>query len=265
MWGGMSLTTGDTAQLTVMAVGPHPDDVESAIGGTLGLASKAGHRGIVLCPVVAPELPSDCADDGLGEDHPRLEEARQGAAVLGCHLQVVPLRPYMSDAAACGVLVNVIRTHRPQIMLVNHADDAHPFHVQVGRWALEACYLAQLGTVRTVDPPWTVAQIYSYKAFSARTFVPNIYIDVTSTFALARRALICHRSGLAMLPGLMHWSEAVHVNYGLHIARPYAEGIRRIGGAHWDHIENSLVGLQFVMRLHHQAQEFVAGGSGTRP
>lgn len=244
----------------IMAVGPHPDDVESSIGGTLALAAQAGYKVIILCSVIAPELPCDRTNDVFEKESPRLEEARQGAAALGAHLDVISLYPYMDDTAACEVLVRAIRTYQPQIVLVNHVDDAHPFHVRVGRWVIEACFLAQLGTVQETTPPWTVAQIYSYRAFTGHAFAPDTYIDVTPTFAMARRALRCHREGLAALPGLVHWSEANHINYGLQIARPYAEGLRRIDGAHWDHLENRLVGMRFVLTLNELALSLVGAG-----
>jgi LmbE family N-acetylglucosaminyl deacetylase len=248
------------APIRIMAVGPHPDDVESSIGGTLALAVRAGYQVTILCSGIAPELPRDRTSNVLEENSPRLQEARQGAAVLGAHLAVIALYPYMGDAAACEALVGAIRTHQPQIVLVNHAQDVHPFHAQVGRWVIEACFLAQLGTVQEASSPWTVAQIYSYKAFTGRAFVPDTYIDVTPTFALARRALRCHRGGLAMLPGLVYWSEVHHTSYGLQVARPYVEGLRRIAGAHWDHLENRLVGMRFVLTLNELALNLATAG-----
>ena len=246
-----------TEQTRILAIGPHPDDVESSIGGMLVLAAQAGYEVHVICPLVASELTEKKTHSQTNAEHERLHEARQAADVLGACFHIASLYPYTENATACQLLTKFIREIRPTFVFVNDASDAHPFHEQVGKWVIDACFLAQLSTVNLEDSPWKVSQIYTYKAFSNKVFLPNVYIDITPTFATARRALRCHRQGLAVLPGLLHWAETLRVYYGLHVGRQYAEGLCRVGGAHMDHMDNWLKGLQFVVQLNEFARNLL--------
>ena len=60
----------------LLAFGPHPDDIEIGVGGTIAKQVRLGHQ-VGLCDLTRGELGSN----GTIDD--RLAEARAGAAVMG--------------------------------------------------------------------------------------------------------------------------------------------------------------------------------------
>ena len=60
----------------LLAFGPHPDDIEIGVGGTVAKQVRLGHQ-VGLCDLTRGELGSD----GTVDD--RLAEASAGAAALG--------------------------------------------------------------------------------------------------------------------------------------------------------------------------------------
>ena len=104
----------DEANLDVMAVGAHPDDVEIACGGTLARLAKQGYRvGIV-----------DLTD---GEPTPaspgpevRLAEARAAAEVLGAKVRVtldLSNRRLFDTFEARVALAKQFRKYRPRLVI----------------------------------------------------------------------------------------------------------------------------------------------------
>ena len=233
--------------MRVLAAGPHPDDVESAAAGTLALAAQRGYAVKVVCPNAHPEFSPHAAVDGA--DRSRLLEAAEAATVLGADFEELPVVPYEGHRTTLPMMVELLRRSQPHVVFVNTEDDVHPFHRQIAQLTLEAVFLAQLPTVRTEHEPWTVSQIFRYGAFTARNFLPDTFVDVTSTFSLARRALAAHSKGLVQLPGLTHWANNTRTHYGLQTAVPYAEGFSVYRGYPFDHIEHRQVGYEFVSQL----------------
>ena len=65
------------AGTTVLAIGAHPDDLEIGIGGTLAKLQKNGAN-VVMCVASIPK-----------DYEVRLEEATEGARILGCELKIL--------------------------------------------------------------------------------------------------------------------------------------------------------------------------------
>src|SRR5262245_63175908 len=79
----------------LLALGPHPDDIEIGIGGTVAKHAALGHR-VGLCDLTAGEMGSN------GTVDERLAEADAARGVLGATWRVnlhVPDRAIGSEAA----------------------------------------------------------------------------------------------------------------------------------------------------------------------
>ncbi len=102
------------AELDLIAVGAHPDDVEIACGGTLARLVRKGYQvGIVDLTDGEPTPLSPGPDV-------RLEEARRAAEILGVAVRInlnLPNRRLFDDFEARVALAKVFRRHRPKVVL----------------------------------------------------------------------------------------------------------------------------------------------------
>src|SRR5262245_21995292 len=120
----------------VLALGAHPDDVEIGCGGTVALLASQG-RSIVIADFTRGELGTRGTPDERGR------EAAAAAKVLGATARVnlelpdgqLPFTDPKSGRPtrelAVEKVVDLIREHRPRLLLANFPSDAHPDHVVV--------------------------------------------------------------------------------------------------------------------------------------
>jgi LmbE family N-acetylglucosaminyl deacetylase len=157
---------------TVVAFHAHPDDEAVATGGTLALASAAGHRVVI---VVATDGIMGAASES---DPTRMEELRASAALLGAqrvvHLGYADsgygpvLYPDPPDRArfaraeteeAAARLAAILREERAGVLLSYDANGVygHRDHVKVHEVARRAAELAGVSCVLEATMPRAVA------------------------------------------------------------------------------------------------------------
>lgn len=172
----------------LLVFGPHPDDLEIGLGGTIALHAATGST-VGLCDLTAGELGSNGTPDG------RRREADEAAAVLGAAWRTNLAWPDGDITAAperLRAVVDLIRTHRPRTVAVPYWDDRHPDHGAASRVLDLAVFRSGLRRYETGTQAWRPDWIcyYFINGFASPSFV----IDVTDHYATKRAALACHRS-----------------------------------------------------------------------
>src|SRR5262245_50254204 len=108
------MTNAGDAELDLIAVGAHPDDVEIACGGTLARLARKGYRvGIV-------DLTDGEPTPGSAGPDVRLREAQRAAEVLGVASREnlnLPNRRLLDSFEARLALARVFRRRRPKVVL----------------------------------------------------------------------------------------------------------------------------------------------------
>ncbi len=174
----------------VLAVAPHPDDVEIAAGGTIALLSAA-KRTVVLLDLTRGERST------RGNPELRAREADAAAKALGAASRETLELPDggldAHDPEQMQRLVEAIRRHRPRLVVAMHWHDDHPDHIEAGEMVRRALYLARL---RNYPSPGQSAHRTERAVFAMgrRPFRPSLVVDVTSTYAAKRSALEAFRS-----------------------------------------------------------------------
>jgi bacillithiol biosynthesis deacetylase BshB1 len=192
----------------VVAFGAHPDDIEIGCGGTVALLASQG-RTIVLVDFTRGETGT------RGTVDERAREADAAAKVLGAatreNLELPDGRLPFSMAAssardgasrlvseiAVEKVVEVLRRHRPRLVLANFPSDAHPDHVVVGEVVKQARYLAGLAKWQTTKPgqprhrPQLLLQYFEHEQHA-----PSLVVDVSAVHERKVAAIRCYRSQL---------------------------------------------------------------------
>jgi bacillithiol biosynthesis deacetylase BshB1 len=182
------------AAIDLIAFGPHPDDIEIGIGGTIARHTAQGFS-VGLCDLTAGEMGSN------GTVEERLEEAAEASAVLGCawraNLRWADRR-IGKDPAHLEQAVAFIREHRPRAVAVPYWVDRHPDHEAASRVLTEAVFNSGLRRYEPSAEPWRPEWICYY--FINDGAQPSFVVDITEHYERKRKALACHSSQFQRAP-----------------------------------------------------------------
>lgn len=174
--------------LDLLAFGPHPDDLEIGLGGTIARHTAAGHR-VGLCELTGGEMGSN------GSVPERLIECEAARVVLGALWRENlgwPDRRLGGDPAHVQHAVDFIRRHRPRVVAVPYWSDRHPDHVAASHVLTEAVFNAGLRRWPGEGQAWKVEWICYY--FINDAVAPSFVVDVSDYYEVKRQALDCHAS-----------------------------------------------------------------------
>lgn len=144
---------------TVLAVWPHPDDIELWCFGTMCKYADEGYD-VHFLVLSHGEGGTDVGD--------RIWEASESASLLKCQLHVenLPDRSMSEGTQTIQVLEKHISEIKPDIIFIPSGHDVHQDH--------RAVHNAALVAARLID------EIYIYQAPSTTlNFKPNVYFDIT--------------------------------------------------------------------------------------
>lgn len=174
--------------LDLLVFGPHPDDLEIGLGGTIARHVALGQR-VGLCDLTAGEMGSN------GTVTERLAEAEQARTVLGAAWRENlgwPDRRIGKDPGHLEHATRLIRRHRPRVVAAPYWSDRHPDHVAASEVLTEAVFNAGLRRYSSEGDAWKVDWICYY--FINDSIQPSFVVDVSAYYERKRQALDCHSS-----------------------------------------------------------------------
>ena len=178
--------TGLPAPVDLLAIGPHPDDIEIGIGGTVAKHVALGHR-VGLCDLTAGEMGSN------GTVEERLAEAEAARRVLGAEWRVnlrLPDRAIGRDGDHVRAVASVVRGARPRVVAIPYWADRHPDHVAASTLATEGVFSAGLRRYPAEGEAWKPEWVCYY--FINDSAAPSFVVDVADHYDRKRQALACH-------------------------------------------------------------------------
>src|SRR5919201_1393965 len=131
--------------IDLLVFGPHPDDLEIGLGGTVARHTAAGDR-VGLCDLTEGELASN------GTVDERRTEAAAAARVLGAIFRENLKWPdggIEPTPALVRSAVDLIRRHRPRAIAIPYWDDRHPDHVAASHVLRRAAFTSALRRYET--------------------------------------------------------------------------------------------------------------------
>src|SRR5688500_1357742 len=134
--------------IDLLVFGPHPDDLELGLAGTIARPTAEGYR-VGLGGLTAGGLGSD------GTPAERLPEAVEAARVLGPafrHNLRWPDGGITPDLVPSAIAL--IREHRPRTVAIPYWDDRHPDHVAASQVLQLAAFRSGLRRVLSGHDAW---------------------------------------------------------------------------------------------------------------
>lgn len=204
--------------MTYLVIGPHPDDQELGMGGTIALLRSRGHTVHLVDMTTGEPTPR-------GSPEVRAAEAAAAARLLGVERTQLglPNRQVVHSLEARHKLAAVIRRHRPETLFVPYPVDAHPDHVAVTRIAEDARFDAKLTKTDIPGDPWHPKRILYYFCTHLRmSFQPTFCVDISAFMDAKLAACGCYASQFGP-EGLPAQVKAVNAYFGTRLAVPFAE------------------------------------------
>jgi bacillithiol biosynthesis deacetylase BshB1 len=174
--------------IDLLVFGPHPDDIEIGLGGTVARHTAEGHV-VGLCDLTEGEMSSN------GTIIERRREGEAAAHVLGAAWRENlrwPDGDISATPAAIRSAVDLLRRHRPRTIALPYWDDRHPDHVSASHVLRLAAFKSGLRRFVTDAEPWSPDWICYY--FINDSVPPSFVVDVSAHYDRKRQALDCHAS-----------------------------------------------------------------------
>jgi bacillithiol biosynthesis deacetylase BshB1 len=174
--------------LDLLAIAPHPDDVELTCGGTLLKMADAGYRTGIL------DLTQ--GETGTrGTPEIRAREAARAAKILGAKVR---LNAGMPDAHLSVrddykvAIAEYIRELQPRTVILPYWEGRHPDHYTASKLGYEACFTAGLKNYPLAGEAFRPFKIIYAAAYA--TVTPTFAVDITKQYDRRRRAILAYES-----------------------------------------------------------------------
>ena len=175
-------------KLDLLAIAPHPDDVELTCGGTMIKMAQAGYRTGIL-DLTRGETGS------RGTPETRLREAARAAKIMGTkvrqNLGFPDARLQVCDEYKAAI-AEVIRELEPHTVILPYWEGRHPDHYTAARLGYEACFIAGLKSY-----PLTGEAFRPFKILYAAAYAdvrPTLCVDITAQYDRRRQAILSYSS-----------------------------------------------------------------------
>ena len=206
--------------LSILVIGPHPDDQELGMGGTIARLVKQGH-------VVHLVDMTDGEPTPRGSPQKRAAEAAEAAKILGVQRTQLGLvnRQVVHDIPSRHKLAEVIRRHKPNVLFVPYPVYAHPDHVAVTRIAQDARFDAKLTHTSIPGEPWHPKRVIYYFCTHLRmSFQPTFCVDISDQMEKKMAAVRAYQSQFSGEGGFVpDMVKTLNGYFGGRIGTAYAE------------------------------------------
>ncbi|HVA94114.1 MAG TPA: bacillithiol biosynthesis deacetylase BshB1 [Candidatus Dormibacteraeota bacterium] len=176
-------------KLDLLAIAPHPDDVELTCGGTLLKAAEQGYKTGIL-DLTAGEMGT------RGTPDTRLKEAAAAGRILrvahreNLRLPDAHLEVSMEYKLA---VAKRIRALKPHTVILPYWEGRHPDHYTAARLGYEGCFLAGLKQLSIGGEAFRPFKIL-YSTVYYKHVRPTFVVDITRHFDRRYRAILAYGS-----------------------------------------------------------------------
>jgi LmbE family N-acetylglucosaminyl deacetylase len=194
---------------SVVAVEPHPDDVEILCCGTLLKLREKGTRITIVC-LTNGDKGSGHDPEALHEEVAamRFREASQVANEIGAEfINLGAEDEYLFDTAEMrNSLASVFRRSMADVVLAPSPNDYQSDHTIASEIAFQAAHLAALPQLRIKEAALLRAPaMYYYDTVLGLDFQPSFYIDITDVIDRKKALARLHASQMASMTSQSGW------------------------------------------------------------
>ena len=181
--------------MNVLFVGAHPDDIEVLAGGTAAAYARQGDK-VFFCVATNGNVGSSTLPKAEIAAI-RHQEALSSTKIIGAELIWLDFDDeFLLDSVETRhALIEAFRVARPEVIFCHWREDYNPDHSISGMLVDECAHMGPIPNIKTASPPSDkIPHVYFMDTPAGVNFQPEIYVDITRTFATKVEMLACHAS-----------------------------------------------------------------------
>ncbi|MCZ6837615.1 MAG: PIG-L family deacetylase [Planctomycetota bacterium] len=206
----------------ILVVGPHPDDQELGMGGTIAKLASQGHDVLLLDMTNGEPTPH-------GDPKTRAIEADKAAEILGVKRKLLglPNRMVEHNLESRHKVAGVIREHQADIVFTPYFQDAHPDHIATTRIVEDARFDSKLTKIDLPGEPIYPKWLFYYYCTHLRWVAdPNFLFDISGFEKTKRDSIVAYETQFVIPEKnrkIVEWLDGMHSYYGSRIGVESAE------------------------------------------
>jgi LmbE family N-acetylglucosaminyl deacetylase len=169
---------------TLMAIAAHPGDAVFTMGAAVAQHIHRGGKGVFVSLTAGEKgAPKDIPVERYGEM--QRAASQKSAAQLGAEFEILgyPDAEVPFNERVAQALGDVIRQHRPDIVVTHWSGSWHKDHQNCYLLVRDAIFYADLATMNRKYPPYTVRKLFFADNWEdAENFKPDTYLDISAVF-----------------------------------------------------------------------------------
>ncbi len=186
--------------MNILAIGAHPDDVETYCGGTLAKYAKQGHKIFTATSTNGNVGSATLSMEEIAAI--RKEEARRAAAHIGAEYVCLDYDDEMlfEDRATRIAFIDLVRYCKADIILTHNPNDYNPDHELTSKIVRDIAVMIPVAKIPTKNKPYDKIPLIAYfESELGLGFVPDEYVDITNEFETKLKMCYEHKSQVAWM------------------------------------------------------------------
>lgn len=186
--------------MNILAIGAHPDDVETMCAGTLAKYASQGHK-VFIATATSGNIGS--AVHSMEEiARIRKQEAANSAALIGAEYICLDYDDEMFFEAKEVRLkfINLVRHCKADVIFTHSLHDYNPDHMLTAKIICDIAVMIPIAHLKTEEEPYDVIpSIWHWEPVNGMGFQPTDYVDITDFYETKMKMLDCMESQKAWM------------------------------------------------------------------
>lgn len=186
--------------MNILAVGAHPDDIESKCGGTLAKYAKQGHKVFTATATSGNVGSATLSREEIAAV--RKEEARRAAAHIGAEYICLDYNDEMffEDEAARLAFIDLVRYCKADVILTHNPKDYNPDHMLTSKIITDIPVMIPVEKIKTKSPAYDkIPLVVYFESVHGFAFEPTEWVDITEEMEIKMAMMKEHKSQIAWM------------------------------------------------------------------
>lgn len=186
--------------MNILAIGAHPDDIETMCAGTLAKYAAQGHK-VYLATATSGNIGS--ATHTMEEIAAiRKQEAANSAAIIGAEYLCLDYDDEMfyETKEVRMAFINLVRYCKADVIFTHSLHDYNPDHMLTSKIVNDIAVMIPIAHLKTESEPYDVIpSIWMWEPAKSMGFIPTDYVDITDFYETKYKMLSCMESQKAWM------------------------------------------------------------------